>query len=104
MAVTNWLALRQRAATSENSNWLATTPVGEFWADAKTGRLISAGLLCNDASNLIHLPAYAIDHEHTIYQLKDAEFYHPTKMEIVAEIGDTLRRQLGDNPFARADE
>ena len=39
---------------------------GEFWADAKTGRLISAGLLCNDAANLIHLPAYAIDHEHTI--------------------------------------
>ncbi len=77
---------------------------GEFWADAKTGRLISVGLLCNDASNLIHLPAYAIDHEHTIYQLEDAEFYHPTKMEIVAEIGDTLCRQLGGNPFARADE
>ncbi|MGI8957414.1 MAG: hypothetical protein ACR2II_10945 [Chthoniobacterales bacterium] len=78
--------------------------MGEFWADAKTGRRISAGLLCNDASNLIHLPAYAIDHEHTIYQLEAAEFYHPTKMEIVAEIGDTLCRQLGGNPFARADE
>ncbi len=77
---------------------------GEFWADAKTGRLISAGLLCDDAANLIHLPAYAIDHEHTIHQLEDAEFYHPTKIEIIAEIGDTLCRKLGGDPFARADE
>lgn len=77
---------------------------GEFWADAKTGRLISAGLLCNDAANLIHLPAYAIDHEHTIHQLEDAEFYHPTKIEIVAEIGDALCRKLGGRPFARAEE
>ncbi|MBA2436579.1 MAG: FAD-dependent oxidoreductase [Chthoniobacterales bacterium] len=77
---------------------------GEFWAEAKTGRLISAGLLCDDAANLIHLPAYAIDHEHTVHQLEDAEFYHPTKIEIVAEIGDTLCRKLGGHPFARADE
>ena len=77
---------------------------GEFWADIKTMRLISAGLLCNDAANLIHLPAYAIDHEHTIHQLEDAEFYHPTKIEIVAEIGDKLCRKLGGQPFARAEE
>jgi mercuric reductase len=77
---------------------------GEFWADRKTGRLISAGLLCNDAANLIHLPAYAIDHEHSIDQLEDAEFYHPTKMEIVAEIGDAICRKLGGHPFARAEE
>ncbi|MEO7724761.1 MAG: FAD-dependent oxidoreductase [Chthoniobacterales bacterium] len=77
---------------------------GEFWADTKTGRLISAGLLCSDAANLIHLPAYAIDHEHTIHELEDAEFYHPTKIEIVAEVGDTLCRKLGGHPFARADE
>jgi mercuric reductase len=77
---------------------------GEFWADRNTGRLISAGLLCNDAANLIHLPAYAIDHEHTIHQLEDAEFYHPTKIEIIAEIGDALCRKLGGHPFARAEE
>ena len=77
---------------------------GEFWVDARDGRLVSAGLLCNDASNLIHLPAYAIDHEHTIHQLEDAEFYHPTKIEIVAEIGDMLCRKLGGHPFARAEE
>lgn len=77
---------------------------GEFSADAKNGLLMSAGLLCNDASNLIHLPAYAIDHEHTVYQLEDAEYYHPTKIEIVSEIGDALCRKLGGHPFARAEE
>jgi pyruvate/2-oxoglutarate dehydrogenase complex dihydrolipoamide dehydrogenase (E3) component len=77
---------------------------GEFWADRKTGRLLCAGLLCDDADNLIHLPAYAIDHEHTIYQLADAEYYHPTKIEIISEIGDQLSRRLGGHPFARAEE
>jgi probable pyridine nucleotide-disulfide oxidoreductase len=77
---------------------------GELSADAKSGLLMSAGLLCNDASNLIHLPAYAIDHEHTIFQLEDAEFYHPTKIEIISEIGDALCRKLGGHPFARAEE
>ena len=77
---------------------------GEFAADAKTSKLVSAGLLCNDASNLIHLPAYAIDHEHTAHQLEDAEFYHPTKIEIIADIGDKLCLELGGHPFARADE
>ena len=70
----------------------------------KRRRLIGAGLLCNDASNLIHLPAYAIDHEHTMHQLEDAEYYHPTKIEIIAEIGDELCRKLGGHPFARAEE
>jgi mercuric reductase len=77
---------------------------GEFSADAKTGLLLSAGLLCNDASNLIHLPAYAIDHEHTVFQLEDAEYYHPTKIEIISDIGDALCRKLGREPFARAEE
>ncbi len=77
---------------------------GEFFADAKTARLICAGLLCQDASNLIHLPAYAIDHEHTMHQLEEAEYYHPTKIEIVAEIGDALCRKFGGHPFARAEE
>jgi pyruvate/2-oxoglutarate dehydrogenase complex dihydrolipoamide dehydrogenase (E3) component len=77
---------------------------GEFSADATTAKLLSAGLLCNDASNLIHLPAYAIDHEHTAHQLEDAEYYHPTKIEIIAEIGDELCRKLGGHPFARAAE
>lgn len=77
---------------------------GEFSADARNSKLISAGLLCSDAANLIHLPAYAIDHEHTVHQLEDAEFYHPTKIEIVAEIGDQLSRKLGGHPLARAQE
>jgi hypothetical protein len=49
-------------------------------------------------------PAYAIDHEHTMHQLEDAEFYHPTKIEIISEIGDALCRKLGGHPFAGADE
>jgi len=77
---------------------------GEFCADAGSGRLLGAGLLCDDASNLIHLPAYAIDHKHTIDQLADAEYYHPTKIEIISEIGDALCRKFGGHPFARAEE
>jgi len=77
---------------------------GEFCADANSARLLSAGLLCDDASNLIHLPAYAIDHKHTVHQLEDAEYYHPTKIEIISEIGDALCRQLGGHSFARAEE
>lgn len=78
--------------------------LGEMAVDANTGELVSAGLLCADASNLIHLPAYAIDHGHTIHQLEDAEYYHPTKIEIIAEIGDQLCRKLGGHPLARAQE
>jgi pyruvate/2-oxoglutarate dehydrogenase complex dihydrolipoamide dehydrogenase (E3) component len=77
---------------------------GEISADVKTSELVNAGLLCADASNLIHLPAYAIDHRHTIHQLEDAEFYHPTKIEIISEIGDQLCRKFGGHPFARARE
>lgn len=77
---------------------------GEFVADRETSRLLGAGLLCNDASNLIHLPAYAIDHGHTVHQLVNGEFYHPTRIEIVSEIGDALCRSLGGAPFCRARE
>ncbi len=77
---------------------------GEFVADRESGRLLGAGLLCSDAANLIHLPAYAIDHEHTVHQLVTGEYYHPTKTEIVSEIGDALCRELGGTPFCRAGE
>ena len=77
---------------------------GEFVADKENGRLLGAGLLCSDAANLIHLPAYAIDHEHGVHQLVSGEYYHPTKIEIVSEIGDALCRALGGTPFCRARE
>jgi pyruvate/2-oxoglutarate dehydrogenase complex dihydrolipoamide dehydrogenase (E3) component len=77
---------------------------GEFCADANDGRLLGAGLLCDDASELIHLPAYAIDHEHTVHTLVDAEFYHPTKTGIIPEIADALCRRLGGHPLERAKE
>lgn len=77
---------------------------GEFYADAETGRLLGAGLLCNSASELIHLPGYAIDHEHTVTELADAEFYHPTRMGIVPEIVDKLCREFGSSPLCRPTE
>ena len=77
---------------------------GEFVADADDGQLLGAGLLCDDASNLIHLPAYAIDHCHTVHDLVNGEYYHPTKVEIVSEIGDALCRKMGGTPFCRARE
>ncbi|MEO5721753.1 MAG: FAD-dependent oxidoreductase [Chthoniobacterales bacterium] len=77
---------------------------GEFVADADNGHLLGAGLLCSDAANLIHLPAYAIDHQHTVHQLVTGEYYHPTKIEIVSEIGDALCRKMGGTPFCRARE
>jgi len=77
---------------------------GELVADAQDGRLLGAGLLCHGASNLIHLPAYAIDHGHTVLQLVSGEYYHPTEAEIISEIGDTLCRQMGGAPFCRARE
>ena len=77
---------------------------GEFVADTETHKLLGAGLLCLDASDLIHLPAYAIDHGHTVDQLVDGEYYHPTKIEIVSEIGDALCRALGGSPSCRARE
>jgi mercuric reductase len=77
---------------------------GEFAADATTHRLVSAGLLCQGASDLIHLPGYVIDHGHTVHQAAGAEFYHPTRAEIVSSILDELCRALDGQPFRRADE
>ncbi|NKB88624.1 MAG: hypothetical protein GKS06_10425 [Acidobacteria bacterium] len=77
---------------------------GEIMADADTHQLLGAGLLCDHASDLIHLPAYLIDQEHTVYNGVNAEYYHPTRIEIVAEILDGLCRDLGGKPPKRADE
>ena len=77
---------------------------GEFLADADDHRLLGAGLLCEHASDLIHLPAYLIDHEHTVHQGAMAEYYHPARIEIVSGILDRLCRELGGRPPRRADE
>ena len=77
---------------------------GEFIADSESHRLLGAGLLCDDASNLIHLPGYLIDHEHTVHDGAATEYYHPTRIEIVAGIFDQLCGRLGGAPPRRADE
>src|SRR5207244_692339 len=63
------------------------------------GDVAGGGMVVHDA----HIEA-GLAHAHTAHQLEDAEFYHPTKMEIVSEIGDALCRKLGGHPFARAEE
>lgn len=77
---------------------------GELFADAESGRLLGAGLLCDAASELIHLPAYLIQHAHTVHQGAGAEYYHPTRIEIIAALLDELCRGLGGHPPRRADE
>ena len=77
---------------------------GEVVVDAKDHRILGTGLLCRDADNLIHLPAYIIEHGHTIHQVAEAEFYHPTKIEILSGIFDRLCRDLSGSPFCKADE
>ncbi len=77
---------------------------GEFIADVESHRLLGAGLLCDDASNLIHLPAYLIDHGHTVHDGAAAEYYHPTRIEIVSSILDSMSGQLGGTPPTRPDE
>lgn len=77
---------------------------GEFIADTESHQLLGAGLLCDDASNLIHLPGYLIDHEHTVHDGASAEYYHPTRIEIVSGIFDQLCDRLGGAPPRRADE
>ncbi|MFQ5744201.1 MAG: dihydrolipoyl dehydrogenase family protein [Acidobacteriota bacterium] len=78
--------------------------IGEFVADADDHRLLGAGLLCKDADNLIHLPAYLIEHQHTVHEGAMAEYYHPTKTEMVSGIIDRLCTDLGQRPLRRADE
>lgn len=75
---------------------------GEFVADPETQLLLGAGLLCKDAGELIHLPAYLIEHQHTVHDGALAEYYHPTKMEIVSSIIDRLCADLGQVPPRRS--
>ena len=39
-----------------------------------------------------------------MHEIENAEFYHSTKIEIIAEIGDALGRKLGGHPFPQAEE
>jgi len=77
---------------------------GEFVADTETHRLLGAGLLCKNAGELIHLPAYLIEHQHTVHDGALAEYYHPTKMEIVSGIIDRLCASLGQMPPRRSNQ
>ncbi len=77
---------------------------GRLIADARTHRLIGAGLLCHGASDLIHLPSFMIERGHTVHDGAMAEYYHPTRMEIVSSMLDRLCERLGEPHPGRADE
>lgn len=77
---------------------------GSFIADADSHHLLGAGLLCDSASELIHLPSYMIDHGHSVHDGASAEYYHPTRIEIVSGLLDSLCAQTGGRPPRRADE
>jgi len=77
---------------------------GELVADADTHVLLGAGLLCKSAGELIHLPAYLIEHQETAHAGAMNEYYHPTKTEIVGGMIDSLCAGFGETPPRRADE
>jgi len=77
---------------------------GAFVADADTHVLLGAGLLCDSAGELIHLPAYLIEHQETAHTGAMAEYYHPTKTEIIGGIIDDLCAEFGEMTPRRADE
>jgi len=77
---------------------------GEFVADADSHALLGAGLLCKSAGELIHLPAYLIEHQQTAHAGSMSEYYHPTKTGIVGSIIDSLCAALGQTPPRRSDE
>ena len=77
---------------------------GELIADADSQVLLGAGLLCKSAGELIHLPAYLIEHQETVRAGSMSEYYHPTKTEIVGNMIDDLCADFGESPPRRADE
>ena len=77
---------------------------GEMVADADTHVLLGTGLLCKSAGELIHLPAYLIEHQETAHAGALCEFYHPTRTEIVGGMLDSLCARFGETPPRRADE
>lgn len=77
---------------------------GELIADADNHVLLGAGLLCKSAGELIHLPAYLIEHQETAHAGSMSEYYHPTKTEIVGNMIDSLCATFGESPPRRADE
>jgi len=63
---------------------------GQLIADKPTSRILGAGLLCDGASNLIHLFAHAITQNQTAAQLAATEWSPPTKAELLANFLDSL--------------
>ena len=65
---------------------------------------MSAGLLCDGASDLIHLPSSLIELGHSVHDAARLEFYHPARIEIVSGIIDALCQATDGQPVKRAPE
>lgn len=54
------------------------------YADAQTGRLLGAAMLCTNGEHLAHLLAWAIQRGETAQSLLQMPFYHPAVEELLA--------------------
>lgn len=63
-------------------------------ADAHTGVLIGAQLMCERASDMAAEAAMAIDHKFTVYEFMQTVHPHPSFCEVLFEAAQNLRRKL----------
>lgn len=68
------------------------------YADADSGRLLGAALLCHDGEHLAHLLAWTIQRGETAQSLLQMPFYHPVVEELLAgALHDIARRFPADD-------
>lgn len=64
------------------------------YADAASGRLLGAALLCSGGEHLAHLLAWAIQRGETAQSLLQMPFYHPVVEELLAGALQDIARRL----------
>jgi dihydrolipoamide dehydrogenase len=64
------------------------------YADAESGRLLGASLLCTDGEHLAHLLAWAIQRGETAQSLLQMPFYHPVVEELLATALQEIARRF----------
>ena len=53
----------------------------QVYADRQTAQLLGAEMVIPDAEHLAHQLAFALQHQHTVFDMLQAPFYHPTLEE-----------------------
>ena len=64
------------------------------YADAETGRLLGAALLCADGEHLAHQLAWAIQRGETAQSLLEMPFYHPVVEELLASALQEIAKRI----------